>query len=212
LLVYSFIHSFIHWVIYLFIHLLISGHLFGHLFIRSFIHWFSHSFIHWFSLLFLRHHTVPPIRLKPLLFSLSLSPSLTFSFSVRLSSSYTLSLPFISPPTSQCSVSLSCSVSLFFPLCLSPSLSLFGVLKLQFGLLSVCALPVSFLCRPEPPAEPGTPAHSTAGKTPACYTTTQESYGMTKNGKTRNCLMGWSQKGEQVPQTALKEVIQKVQW
>ncbi|KAK2916033.1 hypothetical protein Q8A67_000407 [Cirrhinus molitorella] len=34
--------------------------------------------------------------------------------------------------------------------------------RLQFGLPSACALPVSFLCRPEPPAEPGTPAHSTA--------------------------------------------------
>lgn len=59
---------------------------------------------------------------------------------------------------------LSLSLFPFLSISLSPSLSLslFGVLKLQFGSLSVCALPVSFLCRPEPPAEPGTPAHSTA--------------------------------------------------
>ncbi len=81
------------------------------------------------------------------------------------------------------SPALSLYFSLSVSLSLSLSLSLFGVLKLQFGLLSVCALPVSFLCRPEPPAEPGTPAHSTAGKTPGmlCYHT-GKSYVMIKQG------------------------------
>lgn len=58
-----------------------------------------------------------------------------------------------------------------------------------------------FLFRPEPPAEPRTPAHSTAYKTLACFTTIQQKAvgwaGDKKVKKERDRVR------EQVPQTCL---------
>lgn len=45
--------------------------------------------------------------------------------------------------------------------------------RYKFGLRSVSLLLVYFLFRPEPPVEPGTPAHSTVCQTLACFTSTQ---------------------------------------
>ncbi|XDV13563.1 hypothetical protein PO909_001947, partial [Leuciscus waleckii] len=139
---------------------------FGRSLIQSFIHSFTDSHFFSYGIVLSLLSDLSPSSFLSLPHPLSLSPSVYLPL--------TLSLPFISPPTSQCSVSVLLCLSLSFSLSVCLLLSLFLVCSSSSLVCCLSALPVSFLCGPEPPAEPGTPAHSTAGKTPACFTTTQK--------------------------------------